>query len=55
MPTGKVRKESTFTFYTRYGWIAPWLVLAAATICWILLIFPVKNGRRPQEASEEPD
>jgi len=36
--TGTLRRESALTFYTRFGWLAPWLVLGLAGVAWCLLI-----------------
>ena len=36
--TGTLRRESSLTFYTRFGWVMPWLVLCLAVIAWGVLI-----------------
>ncbi len=38
--TGAVLPETKLTFYTRRGWLAPWCVLGAAALWWILLLVP---------------
>ena len=42
--TGIIRRESKLTFYTRFGWLTPWVVLALATVCWIKMLVPVKRS-----------
>lgn len=37
--SGSLRRETKLTFYTRFGWLTPWVVLGAATICWLGLLF----------------
>jgi len=32
--TGLVKRETGLTFYTRAGWVAPWLLLVGAVISW---------------------
>jgi apolipoprotein N-acyltransferase len=41
--TDFIRRRSVQTFYTRWGWLTPWLLLGAAAVCWIALLLP----RRP--------
>ena len=38
--TGFLQRESRLTFYTRWGWLTPWCLLAAAGVCWIILLLP---------------
>jgi apolipoprotein N-acyltransferase len=38
--TGVMKRETRLTFYTRYGWLVPWLALGAAGIAWIALLLP---------------
>ena len=35
---GSLKKESRLTFYTRFGWLTPWAVLAAAFGWWVALL-----------------
>ena len=30
--TGKVGRETTLTFYTRYGWLLPWGTMIASAV-----------------------
>ena len=41
--SGTLRRETRLTFYTRFGWLAPWGVLAIAIVCWIFLLLPRKR------------
>lgn len=34
---GRITKESGMTFYTRYGWLAPWMILGAMMV-WNLVV-----------------
>lgn len=34
---GSLKKESPLTFYTRFGWLTPWAVLATAVAWWVVL------------------
>ena len=36
--TGTIRRETKLTFYTRCGWLTPWVALALAAICWLWLV-----------------
>lgn len=38
--SGIMRRETRLTFYTRAGWLTPWIALAAAAACWLLLLLP---------------
>ncbi len=40
---GTMKRESGLTFYTRVGWLVPWLGLCAATVCWIVMLLPPKR------------
>lgn len=40
---GNLKKETRLTVYTRFGWLTPWGMLAAALVCWTGLLLP---GRR---------
>jgi apolipoprotein N-acyltransferase len=46
---GSLKKESRLTFYTRFGWLVPWTILASASACWIGLLLPRRRhtGRAP--------
>lgn len=46
--TGYIRRESRLTFYTRWGWLTPWCLLGAASVCWIVLLLP------PRAAKDSP-
>jgi len=35
---GSLKRETRLTFYTRFGWLTPWAVLAAAGVAWIALL-----------------
>ncbi|MEK7950273.1 apolipoprotein N-acyltransferase [Luteolibacter soli] len=43
--TGSMRRESGLTFYTRLGWLTPWLVLGTAIASWILLLWPKRRDK----------
>ena len=42
--TGSLKREARLTFYTRFGWLTPWVVLAAATAWWIGLLLAGRRG-----------
>ena len=42
---GTLRRESGFTFYTRIGWLTPWVVLGVTSALWILLLWPKRRVR----------
>lgn len=44
--TGAILPETKLTFYTRFGWLTPWLVLGLAAVGWFALLLPrsVKKG-----------
>lgn len=48
--TGTIRREARLTFYTRFGWLTPWLVLGVAGVWWILLLLP-KDARGGSDAT----
>jgi apolipoprotein N-acyltransferase len=48
---GSLRRESGFTFYTRFGWLTPWLVLGIAGTSWILLLWPKRRDKGMQAGS----
>lgn len=37
---GTLRRESRLTFYTRCGWLTPWVLLGLAAVCWLGLLRP---------------
>ena len=41
---GLVKRETGLTFYTRIGWMLPWLVLGVAALVWIYLLFPKRKS-----------
>ncbi len=41
---GSLRKETRLTFYTRFGWLTPWVVLVAAAGWWTALLIPGLRG-----------
>ena len=43
--SGVMKRESALTFYTRFGWLTPWGVLAIAAACWVILILPRRRER----------
>jgi apolipoprotein N-acyltransferase len=38
--TGVLQRSTKQTFYTRFGWLAPWFMLGAAVVWWIALLLP---------------
>ncbi len=38
--SGTLRRETGLTFYTRFGWVTPWIVLAIAIVGWIAMLMP---------------
>lgn len=45
--TGTLQRETKLTFYTRFGWLTPWVVLVVAVVIWILLMLPRGNPHPP--------
>ena len=41
--TGIMRRETELTFYTRCGWLVPWISLSLAAAGWIVMLFPVRK------------
>jgi apolipoprotein N-acyltransferase len=39
-----VRTETGKTFYTYYGWLMPWCILAVAGVFWVILILPIRKS-----------
>ncbi len=48
--TGSLQRETRLTFYTRFGWLVPWAVLAAAFGCWVLLLRGSIRRKKPEAA-----
>ncbi|MCW1921381.1 hypothetical protein OKA05_02380 [Luteolibacter arcticus] len=48
---GSLRRESELTFYTRFGWLTPWMVLGIAGASWVLLLWPKRRDRAAQAKS----
>ncbi len=38
-----VKREKRITGYTRFGWLAPWMILGVAALGWLKLLLPVKK------------
>ena len=38
-----VKGETRITAYTRFGWLAPWMILGVAVLGWLMLLLPVKK------------
>jgi len=45
--TGTMQRESRLTFYTRAGWLTPWIALAMAALGWLVLLLPGRTRRIP--------
>jgi len=43
--TGELQRETRLTFFTRWGWITPWSLLAGAVLCWIALLLPRRAAK----------
>ncbi len=41
---GSLKRETRLTFYTRFGWLTPWAVLAAAVAWWTGLLLEGRRG-----------
>ena len=51
---GTLRRESALTFYTRFGWLTPWLVLGLAGAAWFLLMKgAIRDRLRERREKEE--
>jgi len=37
--SGTLKRETKLTFYTRYGWVFPWIILTLAVALWLWLVF----------------
>ncbi len=35
-----MKRETKLTFYTRFGWLMPWVVLITAIADWLFLMLP---------------
>ena len=46
--SGTMMRETKLTFYTRFGWLVPWGVLAVASVIWLVLLLPGKRGELPK-------
>jgi apolipoprotein N-acyltransferase len=48
--SGILKRETKLTFFTRFGWLTPWCVLAMAVVWWIILLLPQreKNGSKSE-------
>ena len=42
--SGTLQRETNLTFYTRFGWLTPWVLLGLAAAGWMLMILP--RGKR---------
>jgi apolipoprotein N-acyltransferase len=40
---GIFKRETKLTFYTQFGWLTPWVVLALGGACWFFLMLPVRR------------
>lgn len=45
---GSMRRESRLTFYTRFGWLTPWVVLAVAVGWWGVLLRGSIRRKKPE-------
>lgn len=52
--TGTIRRETKLTFYTRYGWLTPWLTLGVASLAWLFLMFPQRGDLKPRPQPPMP-
>jgi apolipoprotein N-acyltransferase len=43
--SGLMKRETKLTFYTRFGWLTPWIVLAISGVCWLFLLLPISVFR----------
>ena len=49
--SGRLKRETKVTFFTRFGWLVPWCVLASGAVCWLILLLPVRI-KNPRLVSE---
>lgn len=49
--SGILKRETKLTFYTRFGWLFPWIVLGTATAIWIRMIFKAPPFRPDDSAT----
>ena len=42
--SGIMKRETKLTFYTRFGWLTPWVVLAICSVCWLFLLLPFSKS-----------
>lgn len=47
--TGTMRRETTLTIYTRFGWVTPWCLLAAAAVGWVVVLWPRRSVEKQTE------
>ena len=45
--SGIMKRETKLTFYTGFGWLVPWVVLALAAVWWLVLLLPGKREESP--------
>lgn len=43
--SGTMKRETKLTFYTRFGWFTPWIVLGIAAVCWLILLVPIRKAQ----------
>gem|GEM_PF-6647302 len=41
--SGLMKRETSLTFYTRYGWLTPWVTLSMAGMGWVSLLFKKRS------------
>ncbi len=51
--SGSLKRETKLTFYTRAGWVFPWMILATAAVFWLKLIF-TPPPFRPDRSGIDP-
>jgi len=44
--SGILKRETKLTFYTRFGWLVPWAVLALAIGAWLMVSLPSRATKR---------
>lgn len=47
--SGIMKRETALTFYTRYGWLGPWCVLASAIGCWMVILLKKSRSAEKNE------
>lgn len=48
--SGTMKRETKLTFYTRFGWLTPWFVLAVSGACWLVLMLPSRRKSGPVQS-----